>query len=71
MVESQNRVLSDREIRSAFASLIDRYIDNDQSKLEYLAKRLGVSKRMIYSYWGGEKFPKKEKFLEILFIVNS
>ena len=32
MVESQNRVLSDREIRSAFASLIDRYIDWGKGK---------------------------------------
>ena len=75
MKKSQEQFMRREEAKGRFREVMNRYILEDEneikSRIEYLAKELGVSVRMIYAYWGGEKFPSLEKYFQLLSILNS
>lgn len=71
MDESQEELMSRQEVIEELFDIINRYINGDSSKIEHLAKALGVSKRMIYAYWTGEKLPSLKTYGLLLHVVNS
>lgn len=71
MDESQEELMSRQEVIDELFDIINRYINGDSSKIEHLAKALGVSKRMIYAYWGGKKLPSLKTYILLLHVVNS
>ena len=71
MEKSQIKLMSRQEVEEKIFGIINEYINGDSSKIEHLAKALGVSKRMIYAYWGREKLPSLETYILLLHVVNS
>ena len=71
MKKSHIKLMSRQDVKKKIIGIINKYINGDSSKIEHLAKALGVSKRMIYAYWGGEKLPSLETYILLLHVVNS
>lgn len=71
MEKSQIELMSRQDVEKKIFGIINKYINGDSSKIEHLAKALGVSKRMIYAYWSGEKMPSLKTYYLLLHVVNS
>lgn len=71
MEKSQVKLMSRQDVIDELFDIINRYINGDSSKIEHLANVLGVSKRMIYAYWTGEKLPSLKTYGLLLHVVNS
>ena len=71
MGKSQTLVMSKQEVRDEVSDMVYNYVNGDKTRLEFLAKKLGVSTRMIYAYMSGVKLPNLVKYYELLLVVNS
>ena len=50
--------------------VIDELIESSGLKLEFIAKKIGVSSRTLYSWRKGKTFPRLDKAVELADLLN-